>query len=208
MNRILKTAGLIALLTFLNSCACNYNTIEPDQISYRKSRYNADSLKLGYKYDLVHSKYARKEIKKGVRLVAIEITNNTGKDLVFGRDVILTYPDGEVADVLDREFVFQELKQHPASHLLYLLLTPLTLTFDETDASGNQEEGSPIPVGYVLGPGIAGFNLLIANGANQRFKKDLLEYDLERALLENGKTTYGIIGLRLDFPEPLSLTEI
>lgn len=55
------------------------------------------NVELQYRYELLHKKYFKKELKKGIKLVAIKITNNSNKDLIFGKDIVLTYEnDSEI----------------------------------------------------------------------------------------------------------------
>jgi hypothetical protein len=50
-------------------------------------------------------KYAKKEYKRNLKLIAIKITNNT-EDLVFG-DLVLTYDDNTMLYVMEKETVYK-----------------------------------------------------------------------------------------------------
>ncbi|WP_255592561.1 hypothetical protein [Marixanthomonas sp. SCSIO 43207] len=76
--RSIKIPLLLISVTTLTSCASGYKMIEPKSINY-VSRNENNGAKLEYKYDLLDKKYA----KKGVRLVAVKITNESDKDLMF-----------------------------------------------------------------------------------------------------------------------------
>ena len=114
---------LVAIIS-LSSCASGYKLIEPKTINYLSTNAN-DCVKLEYKYDLLQKKYKKKERKRGVKLVAIKVTNNTERDLVFGKDIRLAYLNNTEIYVLENEKVFKTLKQSPATYLFYLLLTPV-----------------------------------------------------------------------------------
>ncbi len=89
----------------LTSCASGYKMIEPKSINY-VSTNETDNVKLEYKYDLLDKKYAKKELKKDVRLVAVKITNNSEKDIMFGGDTKLTYENGTEIYVMENDEVF------------------------------------------------------------------------------------------------------
>lgn len=76
--RSIKIPLLLISVITLTSCASGYKMIGPKSINY-VSRNENNGAKLEYKYDLLDKKYA----KKGVRLVAVKITNESDKDLMF-----------------------------------------------------------------------------------------------------------------------------
>ncbi len=193
--KILKSAlGLLCLIV-LNSCASGYKTINPNNLNYL-ARNDSEGITLEYKYNLLHKKYAKKEFKKGLKLVAVKLTNNTSRDLVFGRDFELTDINGSRLAILSPNEVFYSLKQQPATYLLYLLLTPLNLYTSRTNSNGFQETTSSTPIGIVLGPGLAGGNLIAAGSANKKFKTDLLNYNIDGITIKKGETAYGLIGIK------------
>ena len=66
-------------------------------------------------------KYAKKEFKKQIDVVAIQITNNSQRDLTFGKDVKLTKYDGQELLIINNNQVHSSLKQGVPIYLLYLL---------------------------------------------------------------------------------------
>ncbi len=202
--RIIKITFLFIAITSLTSCASGYKMIQPKTINY-VSTNETDNVKLEYKYDLLDKKYAKKEVKKGVKLVAIKITNNSEKDIMFGRDAKLTYENGSEIYVMENEKVFKTLKQSPASYLWYLLLTPVNFYTTETNSNGFQENTSSTPIGLVLGPGLAGGNMIAAGSANKKFKTEMLEYNINGTLIKKGETKYGLIGIKADSFDALKL---
>lgn len=202
--RIIKITLLLITIASFTSCASGYKMIEPETINYISTN-ESDNVKLEYKYDLLHKKYAKKEEKKGVKLVAVKITNNSGKDVMFGRDAKLTYENGTEVYVMENEKAFKTLKQSPASYLWYLLLTPVNLYTTDTNSNGFQEETSSTPIGLILGPGLAGGNMIAASSANKKFKEELLEYNVNGTIIKNGETKYGLIGIEADSFDALKL---
>ncbi len=201
--KIIKTSFLLIAIALLTSCASGYKMIQPKSINY-VSTNESDGVNLEYKYDLLRKKYKKKEVTKGVKLVAVKITNNSGKDLTFGRDAILTYEDGTEIYVLENEKVFKTLKQHPATYLFYLLLSPVNL-YTSSTSNGRTEQTSSMPIGLVLGPGIAGGNMIAASSANKKFKDEMLEYNINGTVIKNGETTYGLIGIQTNSYDALRL---
>lgn len=198
--KIIRIALLFITLSAFASCASGYKKIEPRSINYISTSVT-DRVTLEYKYDLLDKKYEKKELKKGVKLVAVKITNNSESDIMFGRDAVLTYENGNEIFVFENDKVFKTLKQKPATYLFYLLLTPLNLY--TTGANGQQTSSTPI--GLVLGPGLAGGNLIAASSANKKFKRELLDYNINGTLIKKGETIYGLIGIEAESFESLRL---
>lgn len=198
--KIIKITFLFIVIASLTSCASGYKMIGPKTINYISTN-ETDNVKLEYKYDLLDKKYAKKELKKGVKLVAIKITNNSEKEIMFGRNIKLTYGNGTEIYVMENEKVFKILKQSPASYLWYLLLTPLNFY----TSSSNGEQTSSTPIGLVVGPGLVGINMIAAGSANKKFKTEMLEYNINGTLIKKGETKYGLIGIKSDSFDSLKL---
>ena len=197
--RIIKITLLFITIFALKNCASGYKMIAPKSINYISTN-ETNKVKLEYKYDLLSKKYAKKELKKGVKLVAIKITNNSEKDLMFGRDAKLTYENGTEIFVMENEGVFTSLKQSTASYLWYLLLTPMNLYKSE-----NGQQTSSTPLGLVAAPSLASLNMITVDTANQKFKTEMLEYNINGTLIKIGETKYGLIGIKADSFDSLKL---
>jgi len=197
--RIIRITLLFITISTLTNCASGYKMIEPKSINY-VSTNETDNVKLEYKYDLLNKKYSKKELKKGVKLVAIKITNNSDRDLIFGRDAKLTYENGTEIFVMENDKVFKSLKQNTVTYLLYLLLTPMNLYTTE-----NGQQTSSIPIGLIVGPGLAGGNMIVAGSANNKFKTEMLEYNINGTTIKIGETKYGLIGIKADSFDSLKL---
>ena len=200
----IKIALLLFTISMLTSCASGYKLIKPESINYISAN-ETDNVKLEYKYDLLDKKYAKKETKKDIKLVAIKITNNSERDLKFGSDIKLTYANDSEVYVMDNEKVFTKLKQQPATHLLYLLLTPVNLYTTKTTGNGVQQTTSSTPIGLILGPGLAGGNMITAASANKKFKTEMLDYNINGTVIKKGETKFGLIGLDANSFDALKL---
>lgn len=194
--KLLKTTFLLSVIVLLTSCASGYKAINPSTLNYL-SNSTDKGVTLEYKYELLDKKYRKKEVAKGVRLVAIKLTNNSDKDLTFGKDIKLTYDDGTGVYIMENEKVFSTLKQSATSYLWYLLLTPLNLYTTENQ-NGFQTQTSSTPIGLVVGPGLAGGNMIAVGSANKKFKQDLLDYNINGKVIKKGETVSGLIGVRSD----------
>ncbi|PKB42875.1 hypothetical protein AX016_1050 [Cellulophaga sp. RHA19] len=202
-----KTLLIILSIILLESCASGYKTLELNSMRYLGTNVT-DSIKFDYRYNLLSKKYAKKEIKKGIKVIAVKITNNSSKDLVFGEDVKLTQANGNEIYVMDNEYVYKSLKQSPASYLWYLFLTPLNLYTTSTETTSNgytRENTNSIPIGLAIGPGLTGGNMIAASSANKKFKQDLLTYSINGTVLKKGETTYGLVGIESKYKNALKL---
>lgn len=208
MFKVLKISLVVSALILLNSCASGYKKINPETIGYVSQSIDKDIV-FEYKYDLLKKKYKRKEEKNNLKLVAVKIINNSEDNLVFGRDLKLTLESGSEIPIIDNYTLFKQLKQSPASHLFYLLLAPIQLySGSTTTQEGPYYVTRPknvFPIGLIVGPGIAGTNLLIASSANKKLKTDLQQHELMGRLIKKGETVHGIVGLNLPGYEAIKL---
>lgn len=106
---------------------------------------------------------------------------------------------------MENEKAFKTIKQSPASYLWYLLLAPINFNTTKTNSYGIQETTSTTPVGLILGPALAGANMLAAGSANKKLKNEMLEYNINGTIIEKGETKYGLIGIKADSFDALKL---
>lgn len=186
---MIKISSLLIFTMFLNSCASGYKKINPETINY-VSKSIENNIVLEYKYDLLEKKYKKKETKNNIKLIAVKLTNNSEKEIVFGKDIRFSYENGNEVSLIETEKLFKTIKQSPASYLWYLLLTPMNLY----TTGSNGEQTSSTPIGLVVGPGLAGGNMIAASSANKNFKNELMQFDLNGRTIKKGETVYGLIG--------------
>jgi len=88
MTNTITKIFAIAIVFILSGCAASYKPIYPVSLNY-DSHQSEDGVELSYKYDVLrqngNKKYAKKEDKKGVKLVALKITNNTQSVVNIGK---------------------------------------------------------------------------------------------------------------------------
>ena len=201
--RILKFTLIGIIISFLGSCASGYKMMSPDVLQYNSGKEDS-GVKFEYKYDLLKKKYAKKEDKKGIRIVAVKITNNSGRDLSLGKDFSINYQNGNPINLVENEYAFKTLKQSTASYLLYLLLLPVNLQTTRT-TNGFEQTENIFPIGLILGPGIAGGNMIAAGSANKKFKEELTQYDLSGKVIKDGETKVGLIAIQTNTYDALTL---
>ncbi|MDX1461464.1 MAG: hypothetical protein R3359_00290 [Marinirhabdus sp.] len=184
----------IALLMFilsLQSCASGYTVSDVSTRSYVSNDSTA-GVTLNYKYNILTKKYAKKERKKEIKVLAVKIENHSDTFYTVGRNLNVQNGSGFEYSLLDSEMAFSTLKQKPATYLFYLLLTPLNLQTIE-NKNGFQEAKNIFPIGLILGPAITGGNMIVAGSANKKFKADLESNNVLGKTIKPGETLDGLL---------------
>ena len=198
MRKFISFTVVLICIIIMSGCAKRYYTLNPTSIAYSASN-NMEDISLSYRYDVLNEKgnykISKKEKKNNIKLVAVKITNNTDKVISIGNNAAF-YSGNFIIYPMDAMSIKNKLKQSVPSHLLYLLLTPLTFTFNDSGA---------IPVGLIVGPAIAGGNMLMAGNANKRFYEELLRYDIMSIDIRAGETVYGLVGFQSFSYDPLTI---
>ena len=88
------------------------------------------------------------------------------------------------------DLIHKKIKQKTPLYLLYLLLTPM-----EFSTTSNGYETNSVPIGYVIGPGLAAGNIAVAASANTRLKNELMDFDIMDKEIKSGETLYGLVGI-------------
>jgi len=196
MIKMIKISLLLAFAVLL-SCAGGYKKINP-KMSYYASKSIENNILFEYKYASLEKKYRKKAEKNGINILAVKITNNTEKDIIFGKDFKLSRDNGNDVLIIETEKLFRTVKQSPATYLWYLLLAPVQFYSGTTTTSnGYYTETKPankLPIGLILGPGLAAGNMIAASSANKNFKNELMEFDIIGKTIKKGETVYGLIG--------------
>jgi hypothetical protein len=153
-----------------------------------------------YKYDILreagNKKYPKKELKKNIRLLAVEVTNNSDRPINFKEDIEI-YSGNRKIIPLDPAYAKKELKQIAP---LYLLWSLLWVTINKCDEYGDCTS-TPLPVGAVIGL----INMGVAAGANKNLGADLVRYNLLDKTIDPGQTVNGIISIAIESGQPLEI---
>ncbi|PIQ19977.1 MAG: hypothetical protein COW65_17630 [Cytophagales bacterium CG18_big_fil_WC_8_21_14_2_50_42_9] len=192
----------LALCLFFSSCASIFHSIDPQKIPFSYTENNAD-VQFSYAYDVLalkgNKKYLKKEIKNGMRVVAVRITNNSPQALQLNENLKLIVGINQ-ATPIDPIIVSKDIKQ---GTWIYLLYTPLTLTFSSTTTNSYGYIEPKNTSVFPIGPFIAAGNLLLAHSSNQNFRKELNKFNLLGKRIEPGQTVYGLITLHSLTAEPI-----
>lgn len=186
---------IILIIQMFYGCASGYKNLEPSKINYISSDKNTE-VTFSYKYDLLNKKHSKKEVKNNLKLIAVKVTNTSGKEITIGNDCTLMYDTGEEVMLMENKVIFSLLKQSPASYLWYLLFTPMQFYSTKTNTNGYTEQTSSFPIGVIIGPGLAAGNFFTASTANKKLKNDLSSYNLLGRKINHGETVFGILGIR------------
>ena len=185
INRIIC---LITACCILSACASSYKPIKPAELDI-VSGHSTNGVAYGYRYDVLtntgNKKYANKETKKGIKLIAVKFENNTDKAIVF-RESVQVLSAGKTVYAMESNQIHQQLKQPAPLYLLWGLLW-VTINNGEGDVT-------PIPVGL----GIGAINVSIAAGANKKFLAEVKENNLLDKTIQPGETVYGLLGLPVE----------
>lgn len=192
----MKKIALLSLsvIFMLTSCASKYNLLSPETASF-SSVSKENGVELSYEYKQLRKKYAKKAYKTDIKIAAVKIKNTTDRVLRYGDDFRLTTSQGEYIQILSPNEVYDKLKQKPATHLLYLLLSPLQLQKSETDSYGYTETENIFPIGLILGPGIAAGNFIAAKNANNKFEDEIQKYSVFNQQIAPNETKTFLVPL-------------
>lgn len=182
---------LYSLCILLGACASTYKHVNPPAVHYQDTKGAA--IGFSYQYDVLYragnKKYAKIEKKRNVRVVALKITNNTGRTINPSTDIEILH-DNRPLPLMDAAIAKKELKQKVPLYLLYMLLTPMT--FDTYREANGVRQARSVPVGLIIGPVLTVFNMVTAGTANRNLEAELREYSLDKPLA-SGQTMYALI---------------
>lgn len=206
MHQLKALFCVLCVAVVLSGCAGTYRTINPETLPYQQSTKANAAVQLGYHYNILtelgNKKFARKEKKKNLNLVAVKITNNTDHTLIFGKDIFLR-SEGQMVSPVNHMRTFRTLKHKTPLFLLYLPLIHLNVTTYEQTHSGFRQRF--YPVGLIVGPILSFGNMFKAHANNKKFLKELRNHTLQHKEIKPGETVYGLIGVQKATFGPMEL---
>ncbi|MEN8250083.1 MAG: hypothetical protein ABFS32_14215 [Bacteroidota bacterium] len=192
MKKTISRAMIITYALFMVGCASTYKPINPHYLNYN-SVDEHDGIVMSYKYDVLrekgNNKYAKKEELKGVKLIAVKITNNTNSAITVGKDMLLFAGQNQIFP-MEPTAIKNSIKQIVPAYLPYMLLSFLNLYVTK---NGSTET---YPIGLALGPGITIGNMATAGSANTKLLAELNANNILDKDIQSGETISGIIGVR------------
>ena len=206
MKSLISRAMILTFAVIMVGCAASYKQINPPTLNYN-SHDIQDGVSLSYQYDILsirgNKKYARKEDKNGVKLIAVKVTNNTDSTINIGHDVIF-YSNQKQLFPMQPLAVKESIKQIVPGYIPYLLLSFLQLNITKGDPYDGYTTES-YPIGLAIGPGITIGNMVMASSSNKNMLAELLKYDILNKNIKKGETIYGIIGLHETGYSPITV---
>ncbi|MES2732537.1 MAG: hypothetical protein V4714_12340 [Bacteroidota bacterium] len=205
MKKHLFVSLFFALSLIFTGCASSYNSINPKTFAY-SNNLTESNVDFSYRFAILRAKgnkkYAKKEERTGIKVIAVKITNNSGGDLILGENFNI-FSGIRPLIPMEPAATYRHLKQGVAIYLLYLPLTVLRLNVYNNSSSGRNVRSYPI--GYALGPGITIGNMIEASTSNKSLKTDLIVFDLANKKIANGETVYALISSENVGTTPLTL---
>ena len=201
MNKIPSFLYQFIFISFLlSSCAGSYHQIKPSIISYH-AHNNLEEIDFYYKYDVnqerQNKKYAKKEKKKGIKVIAVQIQNNSDKPLVI-KDDISFYANNQRIYPMEPLALKSMIKQQGGYYLFYLLFLPMT--FNTYDSYGNVQ--SSFPYGLILGPALAFGNMIGASSANKNMTNEYSKENILTKTVAPGEKVSGLMAIKtFEYPE-------
>jgi hypothetical protein len=201
MNKLISSFIILSSIFIFMGCAASYRPINPPTLNYYSNDFQ-DGVGFSYKYDVLkekgNKKYAKKEDKRNIRIVAIKLINNTDTTINIGRD-LLFYSGQNQLNLMDPLTIKNSIKQVVPGYLPYLFLTLLQLNVSD----GQTVESYPI--GLVIGPAITIGNMAVAGSSNTSLFEELNEYNIIFKDIKKGETVYGIIGIHDEGYNPITI---
>ncbi|WP_142602918.1 hypothetical protein [Solitalea koreensis] len=197
MKKLLLYFAIATSISFLVSgCAASYKHIHPSSLNY-SNKSSDKGVDFYYSYNVLqqagNKKYGKKEEKNFLRVVSVKLTNNSGKDLSFGDDIRVFNGDTPITINYPAE-THLKTKQTVPTYFLYMLFSFVKLNITKTDQYGFTT-GQSYPIGLVLGPGLTLINVLTADGANKKYKDELISNNPIGKIIKNGETVYGLMSV-------------
>jgi len=183
-------------------CASIYRPINPAGLT-RMTPEVGDGIAYSYQYGVLgasrNKKLAKKEMKKGIRVIGVQFQNNTGRTINFRNDVRV-YMGDRLVSPLETGTIRHQIKQIAPIYLLYALgVGNLTICEDNGDCTTYR-----IPVGLLIGL----INLAVAASANASWMDELKRNNLIDREIRDGETVSGLIGLQSDILGPIKMKVI
>jgi len=191
---------LLFSLVLLSSCASGYKSVIEEDYSAHAKSDSIENIVIEYNYNVLNTKYSKKEYKKGVKLLKVKISNLSNQDLVFNEDIKLINETGDTLNLYTPIEISTQLKQNSGSYILYLLLTPLKFFLNI-----NGQNVIDYDIGDYVGPILSALNIAISIDANNKFLKELKALDLNQKLIPKGSQVTGIIAFKAFVRDDLKL---
>ena len=167
-------------------CAASYHPIQPDTLAFAALPDSLAQLPVNFAFryhvlkDAGNRKYAKKEKRHGISLLALRIVNDGPDTLSFPQDFYVLGPSGQV-NILWADMVYDRLLQDKFQ----------------------QKAGLEVPIGRGFGDAVVnnaglGIKRSIERSANEKFGQELGSFYLAPCYIAPGVTMVGLVGLKVE----------
>ncbi|MCD6025314.1 MAG: hypothetical protein K0Q91_2230 [Fibrobacteria bacterium] len=208
MNPRFAALGALAIALLLAGCASAFKPVHREALDYVPAADSA-GLPLQYRVDVLDESsnvhYAEMARLYGFRFMAVKVTNTRDRPLSLKTDV--TYHAGDrTLRPLSIDSTLPLLRQKTGAYAFYLLLMPVNVQKKELKCDGyGCGESAFIPVGLILGPVFALWNMAVSSGANNAFAEEFAGNDLSGKVLRPGERATGYLAFHDTATAPLSI---
>ncbi|WP_020534500.1 hypothetical protein [Lewinella cohaerens] len=189
-NHYLRNFGYFCILITLccASCAARYHPIQPETVAFitLPDSLAKQEVTFAYRYhvlkDAGNRKYAKKEKRHGISLLALRIVNDRPDTLLFPEDFYVLGPNGgDSLNILWADMVYDRLLQ------------------DKYQKKGNYE----VPLGRGFGDAmINNMGLSVKRStekkANELFSQELDDFYLVPCYIAPGVSMVGLVGINVE----------
>ena len=183
---------------FFAGCATTFKPMRQDASDYDSPR-DTSGVEVKYMFNPLGASgntfYAEKARSQGVDVVAVKLTNNTGREIDVKRDLDF-YVGNTLATPQNPAASLASVRQRSGSYAWWLLLMLVNGYKTEVRCdsySGCSEDTQFIPIGIILGPVIAFGNMGVAASANGAIIKEIDGKDASRQVLKPGQSYEGYL---------------
>lgn len=202
MFRLLVNLLLLMPILLFTNCASTYSRIDPARLSYYGDQPKDANVNAKYNHNVMfeagNKRYAKRESLKGLRVIAVKITNTGDSTIHVGSDVDFLM-DNAPLQLISPEQAKKTLRQPVPGYIAYLLLSFLNIS--KSDGYSTQV----YPIGLIVGPGLTIGNIAVAVSANSALGENLSMYDIRRMSVKAGESVCGFITIRSHDPGVISV---
>ena len=177
------------MLLQMGSCAKKYYPLTPQNLGYPAGN-KTSGIEVGYLYNLLslkgNKKYAKKEQRKDLRLVAVKVTNHFDQSISIRRDVQFM-ANGNPIELVEPQISYNSLKQRAVLYVLYAFIFFRVPNYN----SNGTQSSFIVPIGLPF----AAYNLAVGLGANKKFLMDLEMFNLNSKIIMPGESAIGLISI-------------
>jgi hypothetical protein len=195
---------VFAFSTF--SCASTYKPLDLAKFSYLRADVIKDTLRISYQYGVQEStgnrRYANKERKRGMELVALKIENLSASPITLTRENFTVHSISGVMGVFSPKEYSKKIKQKVGIHLLHALWGPWALSWKTDDNGETDFNFVYIPAGAIVGI----VNAAKAAKANRENLATQERNEIWYKEISAGQTLHGLIAIPRTIQDSLSFS--